>query len=448
MKKFITLILVFALLLPIAAYGESVAFGNQIIEASEENGGLKISPPDAGIEEERCTLKIIIDFVGNLFFSTYNVKMDVNGEAATLKHGKGGTFEYHLRPGKYTVMFTSEDSPLVGGSAEIDLSGDTEVSYKISCYSNEITVKTLYVENRGAVGENEAMAPVSASDCKYKNYAVVEKCFTDAGFTNITTEILYDIYWGFTDNGDVEQVSIAGNSKFIRGDIFPSDSKIVITYHMPEDDNPSNITMEKDSIYYDGKNYLDVKQQFENMGFTNISLDAVMTEDTFYADGEVVYVEIDGWSFDIGDKFAPDTPVYIRYYCVKTPSITESITIENNGDFAALMSITDQTDAATIKKYAISHTDDVIEFDGCIVFMMKHKNLKTRFDVCLAGCDYNASTVYGPLFAFEDVNYYDMNVSGSDSVAQGMNFRITAKIKGFSEAGGYIILKPVSLVAR
>ena len=80
--------------------------------------------------------------------------------------------------------------------------------------------------------------------------------------------------------------------------------------------------------------------------------------------------------------------------------------------------------------------------------MMKHEDYKTRFDVCIAGGNYTSDKVYGPLFAFEDVNYYDMNVSGSDTVAEGMNFTITAKIKGFNEEGCYIILEPVALKTR
>lgn len=126
----------------------------------------------------------------------------------------------------------------------------------------------------------------------------------------------------------------------------------------------------------------------------------------------------------------------------------QNLTIDNNSDFASLMNITDQTDVTTIKTFVNSHKGDIIEFDGCIVFMMKHENYNTRFDVCVAGGNFDAERVYGPLFAFEDVNYYDMNVSGSDTVSQGMNFRITAKIVGFSDAGKYIILKPVALNAR
>lgn len=128
--------------------------------------------------------------------------------------------------------------------------------------------------------------------------------------------------------------------------------------------------------------------------------------------------------------------------------VLKTVTISNNSDFAELMAITDQTDAATIRSYANSHYGTFIEFDGCVALMMKHPNYKTRFDVCLAGVDYTASRVYGPLFAFENVNYYDMYVSGTDTVSAGMDFHITAEIVGFSEEGKYIILKPISLVAR
>ena len=111
------------------------------------------------------------------------------------------------------------------------------------------------------------------------------------------------------------------------------------------------------------------------------------------------------------------------------------------------MKITDQTDVTTIREFVNSHKGDYIEFDGCIAYMMHHKNLKTRFDICLVGGNYS-DRVLGPLFAFEDVNFYDMNVSGSDTVAQGMHFRIVGQIDGFNSDGKYIVLKPISLTSR
>lgn len=130
------------------------------------------------------------------------------------------------------------------------------------------------------------------------------------------------------------------------------------------------------------------------------------------------------------------------------PESTPYTTVENSADFAALMSITDQTDAETIKQYVSSHLGTVVEFDGCVGLMMHHADYNTRFDVAIFNGDYDGSRLYGPIFAFENVNFHDMNVSGTDTVAEGMNFRITGEIKGFNEEGCYIILDPVSMILR
>lgn len=188
---------------------------------------------------EKHTLKVIIDFIPNLIFSTYDVKFEIDGNTETLKHGDNVEFEYRLKEGKYTLTFKSAESSSVNGTVEIDLTGDTEASYKISCHSDKISVETKYIENKGAVGENEAMVPSSASNCKYENYKDIEKAFKNAGFTNIKTEILYDIILGWTDEGEVESVSINGKTDFKRGDVFSKDAAIVITYHMKEEDDPN-----------------------------------------------------------------------------------------------------------------------------------------------------------------------------------------------------------------
>lgn len=197
---------------------------------------------------EKYTLKIVVDFVKNLIFSTYDVKMDVNGETVILNHGEDGTFDYRLKSGKYSVTFTSMESSSVKGAVDIDLSGDTEASYRITCSSDKISVETVYVENHGAVGEDEAMVPASALTCKYKDYKEVEEWFQSAGFTNLSTEILYDIVWGWTDEGEVESVTIDEKSDFARGSIFKKDAAVVITYHMKEEDDPNKPTESADEM--------------------------------------------------------------------------------------------------------------------------------------------------------------------------------------------------------
>ena len=188
---------------------------------------------------EKYTLKVFVDFVPNLIFSTYDVDFEIDGKTETLTHGNDAEFKYRLKRGKYTLTFESAESSSVKGAVEIDLTGDTEASYKISCYSDKVSVVTNYIENKGAIGENEAMVPSSALNCKFENYKDIEKIFKNAGFINIKTEILYDIVWGWTNEGEVEKVSINGKTDFNRGDVFAKDAEIVITYHMKEEDNPN-----------------------------------------------------------------------------------------------------------------------------------------------------------------------------------------------------------------
>lgn len=423
--------------------------------SAENSEGYKLSVSYQGnsvisisVDEPEYEVSIEIECVENWAFSKYDVDVYIDDSfEGTIDHGTTETFAVTMSKGTYEIRFVNAEDDEVTGTVVIDIHQDESLRYKISCTSTKIDVETI-VGTIAEYGEDEAPMPQSASSYKFDNYEDVQKELTDAGFTNISFEILYDIVLGWTNEGEIENISVDGKTDFNRGDIFNKDAEIIITYHMPEDDNPSNITMAKGSSAYDGMNYLDVEQAFKDMGFTNIELGKVTTESNSYTDGEVFLVEIDGWSFDAGEVFSPNDKVYIKYYHVEEPAVIESITIDNNSDFAALMKITDQTDASTIKQFVNSHIGTVIEFDGCIALMMKHNNYKTRFDVCIAGGDYDADRVYGPLFAFEDVNYYDMNVSGSDTVTQGMNFRVIAEIEGFSDAGGYVILKPVSLIAR
>lgn len=89
------------------------------------------------------------------------------------------------------------------------------------------------------IGEDEVAIPASASSYKYDDYHNVEEELTSAGFTNISTEILYDIVFGWTSEGEVKSVSIDGHTNFEQGEIFKKNAPIIITYHMKEDDDPA-----------------------------------------------------------------------------------------------------------------------------------------------------------------------------------------------------------------
>ena len=349
---------------------------------------------------QKCDVSIRVECVQNLIFSKYDVKVLVDGDnQGKVEHGGDKDFAMKLIAGEHTITFRSSESSSVKGEVKLTVDCDTKAAYKISCHSDNVAVETLYVEQLRDLADNEAKVTAGASDYAYENYQEVKTAFESAGFTNIKCVAVYDIVWGLTEEESVESVSIGGNKDFKQGEIFAKDAEVVITYHMRQEDDPTRVTEKEIEA---------TKSTESNPQETTQPSSATQ-----------------------------DEPV------VKDPNIT----IDNNDEFAALMKITDQTDAATISKFANAYKGKVIEFDGCVAFMMQHGNYKTRFDVCLANGDYEGR-VYGPLFSFEDVNFYEMHVTGTDTVAEGMLFRIAGEIKGYNAEGGYIILEPVFMKAR
>lgn len=215
----------------------------------------------------KCNVKIHVDFVPNLIFSKYDVNLLLNGiEEGTLTHGEDQDFEFSIDPGEYTLTFESAESSSVKGEVTLTVDCDIEASYKIACSSNKVSVETLYVDRLTELADGEVKLDVAASEYKHKNYEDVAAALKTLGFTNIKYEVLYDIVLGWTYDGEVESVSIADKTDFNRGDVFPADAEIVITYHMPEDDDPNKTTetipAEDDNspVFYSTNDYETAKQ--------------------------------------------------------------------------------------------------------------------------------------------------------------------------------------------
>lgn len=216
---------------------------------------------------EKCNVKIHVDFVPNLIFSKYDVNLLLNGiEEGTLTHGEDQDFEFSIDPGEYTLTFESAESSSVKGEVTLTVDCDIEASYKIACSSDKVSVETLYVDRLTELADGEVKLDVAASEYKHKNYEDVAAALKTLGFTNIKYEVLYDIVLGWTYDGEVESVSIADKTDFNRGDVFPADAEIVITYHMPEDDDPNKTTetipAEDDNspVFYSTNDYETAKQ--------------------------------------------------------------------------------------------------------------------------------------------------------------------------------------------
>ena len=72
----------------------------------------------------------------------------------------------------------------------------------------------------------------SSSELAGKNYEEVVTNLENAGFINVETKAIDDLITGWlTNDGEVEKVSINGDTDFSASSKYPYDSKIMITYH-------------------------------------------------------------------------------------------------------------------------------------------------------------------------------------------------------------------------
>lgn len=87
---------------------------------------------------------------------------------------------------------------------------------------------------------NMAAVSMSSSSFSSKNYQSAMNSLKESGFTNITCEPVYDIYFGvFSTEGNVSKITINGIAEFDKNETFPKDAEIIITYHQSYKDDPN-----------------------------------------------------------------------------------------------------------------------------------------------------------------------------------------------------------------
>ena len=91
------------------------------------------------------------------------------------------------------------------------------------------------------LGENEILLPAEFHSYYSKDYKELEKAFKDLGFTDVRLVPMYDIVWGITKEGSIEDVTIAGNTilNYTLGNMPANlNDEVLISYHMLEKNNP------------------------------------------------------------------------------------------------------------------------------------------------------------------------------------------------------------------
>lgn len=115
---------------------------------------------------------------------------------------------------------------------EIKISDDTDFE-KDKKYSYDTPIIVRYHSIA------PVLSPVSSKETKKQNYLEIKKQFQKAGFVNISLEPVYDVVLGwFASDGEIESVTINGESEFDNGEEFRPDDTVVIKYHTLKKNKP------------------------------------------------------------------------------------------------------------------------------------------------------------------------------------------------------------------
>lgn len=259
----------------------------------------------------------------------------------------------------------------------------------------------------------------SSEEMGGENYETIISELEKAGFTNIETKVLDDLITGWlTKDGEIEEIEINGNKDFSANDSFQKDSKIVVTYHtFPEEEK-------SDSDRTDGSS-----SEVSNKSSDDVTEESVKEEES---ESEITDEKSSG---------AVDRSV---------KSNQEILTLENNEDLEAVLTVNDTNDPI-VSEFAKKYAGRTIEFDGYIANMMPHDKYTTRYDILINTGDYGETTFDGPDFKFEDVNIFDLNLTGAEipeTIGMGQNLRITALVEEYDGNPGLFFLDPISSEIR
>ena len=329
-----------------------------------------------------------IECVENWIFSKYNVDVYVDDSfEGTITHGETEIFELTLTKGSYELKFVSDEDDNAIGVVTINIQKAESLKYKISCHSSNIDVETV-----SGTGSDETTTPGETTE-------------PDSG-TNETTE---------------------------------STESTTITVTMGEDE-------------LKGLNYTEAEQLLREMGFTVFKYDTLDAGDRSDLHNKIGAVEIKTWEFgkgdfEKGDTYDTDAIVVLWYYEYEEVVVIPNLTAENCADLAALLALRDPCDPS-VAAFASKYAGQTIEFDGCVIAMQNHGSYTTRWDVLLGAGDFDPNSMRGPNFRLTDVSYYDMNVSGGDSVYVGLNVHVVAKVGKYNANTSLFELDIISMEIR
>lgn len=367
-----------------------------------------------------CHFYIDISSRDNILFDRYDMSIEIDDtNIGTVPNGATITYLADVYEGEHVVTAYNAENHSVYATYNIEIDRDltfsaslehgSAISFNAAEITDGVIGASLEVPNVTGAVLNEAMAALE-----------------QIGFINIRQEP-YDDIWDRSNWLVVQQGVAAGEVV---------DKNTYIQLDCIRLDEYFNNT-------YSGKTINEIQQLASEAGF-NISLQ----------DPSGNSVDLSSLSEEEKNTItairARNDGVEDRTAIVTIPDpnsveVQGTITVDNNEEFAALFQVQDPSDPA-IAAFAASHHNSYVEFDGVIGLVQNHEDYDTRFDVLIFGGSYEDPKFVW--FYFENLNFGEMNVSGSGEVRSGLDFHIIGKVIGYNDEAMSIEIEPVSMVAR
>lgn len=149
-----------------------------------------------------------------------------------------------------------------------------------------------------------------------KNYKEVVSSLEESGFTRIDTEVIDDLEASQSTQDElVSLVKIGRSDSFSETTKYPSNYKVVVTYHTMK-----MVAVPMSSKAAKGENYEDISKKFKESGFTNVTFEIEYDIITGWLtkDGEVKSVSIDGdKKYSEGDMYKVNSEIVINYHTLR-----------------------------------------------------------------------------------------------------------------------------------
>jgi len=127
-----------------------------------------------------------------------------------------------------------------------------------------------------------------------------------------------------------------------------------------------------------------------------------------------------------------------------------NLTTENCIELSNILSMKAEN-APEYKEFAEKYKGKIIEFDGRIDYITNYKDYNTRYDILVSAGDYDPDHQRGPIFKFENVAAYNLNLDTlylEEELQVGVNVHIIAKVKSYNSNSYLFFLEPISVSRR